>query len=280
MINILMAGNKKVFDGVLIAALSITKNCKRPINLYVMTMDLTDMYETYAPMSEAQIEYIDGILKAKNKESKAIRIDATEEYLLEMKDSPNNFDAYTPYAFLRLFADRIQNLPNKILYLDTDIVAYGDIGELYDIDVSKYEFAGALDYYGRWFYNPRYINSGVLLLNLDNIRKTGLFRKTLKKCSKKKIFLADQTALNRLCKKKLIINRKFNEQKKMQENTVIRHFSKTIKFFPYFHTQNIKPWQVEQVQNILKIHEFDDVLEDYQTIAEKIKADANYKEIV
>lgn len=265
MINILMAGNKRVFDGILIAALSIIKNCAKPINLYVLTMDLSNMHESYQPLSEAQVKYIEGVLKAVNPESKASRIDATSEYLKEMEHSPNNFDAYTPYAFLRLFADRIESLPNKILYLDTDVVAFGDVGELFDIDVSDYEFAGALDYYGRWFYNPRYVNSGVMLLNLDNIRKSGLFRNTLKMCATKKIFLADQTALNKLCKRKLIIDRKFNEQKKMRENTVIRHFSKTIKFFPYFHTQNIKPWQVEKVQNILKIHEFDDVFEDYQS---------------
>jgi len=110
-----------------------------------------------------------------------------------------------------------------------------------------------------------------MLLNLDNIRKSGLFKKTLKLCSRKKIFLADQTALNKLSKKKLIIDRKFNEQKEIREDTVVRHFSKTIKFFPYIHTQNIKPWQVDKVKNVLKIDEIDEVLEEYQTIINELK---------
>ena len=274
-----MAGNKKVFDGILIGALSITKNCEQPINLYVLTMDLSDMDESYAPITIEQVQIIDAVLKTTNIKSKAIRIDATQEYIKEMKNSPNNFDSYTPYAFLRLFADRLDCLPSKILYLDTDVVAVKDINELYNIDVSNYEFAAALDYYGRWFYNPQYINSGVMLLNLDNIRKSGLFKRTLKVCSRRKIFLADQTALNKYSKNKLIIDRKFNEQKKIKEDTVIRHFSKTIKFFPYFHTQNIKPWQVEKVKNVLKIHEIDDILQDYQDMIASIKTD-DYDEII
>ena len=36
---------------------------------------------------------------------------------------------YTPYIFLRLLSDKIETLPEKILYLDTDIVCYKDINE-------------------------------------------------------------------------------------------------------------------------------------------------------
>lgn len=266
MINILMAGNTKVFDGILIAVLSIIKHCEKPINLYILTMDLRDMDPSYAPITLEQTQFVDSVLKTKNRESLAIRIDITQEYIKEMKNSPNNFDIYTPYAFLRLFADRVDCLPSKVLYLDTDVVALKDIEELYNIDVTNYEFAGALDYYGRWFYNPRYVNSGVMLLNIDNIRKSGLFKRTLNLCARRKIFLADQTSLNRLCKNKLIIDRKYNEQKKVKEDTVIRHFSKTIKFFPYFHTQNIKPWNVEEVMAITKNNDLGEVLKDYQNI--------------
>lgn len=272
MIHILMAGNKKVYDGILIAALSITKYCNQPISLHILTMDLHNMDASYVPITDQQAQYIDDLLKSRNEKSKAIRIDVTQEYLKEMENSPNNFNSYTPYAFLRLFADRIKGIPNKILYLDTDVVAVKDIKELYNIDITEYEFAGSLDYYGRWFYNPHYINSGVILLNLDNIRKSGLFKETLKLCSRKKIFLADQTALNRLSQNKLIIDRKFNEQKKTKKDTVIRHFTKTIKFFPYFHTQNIKPWHIENVKKVLKIDEIDEILEEYKTRIKEVES--------
>lgn len=66
-----------------------------------------------------------------------------------------------------------------------------------------------------------------------------------------KIFLPDQTALNRLVKKKLLLPAKYNEQKHFRDDTVIQHFSKTILWLPYFHTRNIKPWQTEAVQTVL-----------------------------
>ena len=57
-----------------------------------------------------------------------------------------------------------------------------------------------------------------------------------------------------------------NEQHKEKDDTVIRHFSKTLKFFPYFSTLNIKPWMVEEVRNVLHINCFDDILNEYQKV--------------
>ncbi len=53
-----------------------------------------------------------------------------------------NENAYcTPYTLLRLFADLIEELPNKILYLDIDMMAAQDISELYNTDITNYEYA-------------------------------------------------------------------------------------------------------------------------------------------
>ena len=40
----------------------------------------------------------------------------------------------------------------------------------------------------------------------------------------------------------------------------------TIKFFPYFHTLNIKPWHIDNIHNVYKINDFDDILEEYLKI--------------
>ena len=40
----------------------------------------------------------------------------------------------------------------------------------------------------------------------------------------------------------------------------------TLKFFPWFKKQNIKPWNVDEVRNVLKIRCFDDVLNEYLEI--------------
>ena len=149
------------------------------------------------------------------------------------------------------------------MYLDADIVCYGDLNELYNRDIADYEFAASLDYFGKWFIDYKYINSGVLLMNLKKLRENDSLRKCREMCVEKKMLLPDQTALNKCCEQKLYLPRKYNEQKERKEDTVVRHFSKTIKFIPYFKTINIKPWEIEKIHDVYKIHDFDDVIEKY-----------------
>lgn len=164
--------------------------------------------------------------------------------------------------FSDFFADRIPEIPDKILYLDTDTVINADLSELFGTDLSGCELAAALDYYGRFFMGYHYFNAGVLLLNMKMIRDTGLFQRAAALCAGKKLFLPDQTALNRLVKKKKLLPQKFNEQKRYTGDTVIQHFAKTIIWFPYFHTRNIKPWQTELVREKLT-HRYDDIQSKY-----------------
>ncbi len=271
MINIMLAGNYKVFDGMIIASLSIAKHCKEPITAYILTMDLTEENVDYKPINENHVACLKNIFKRVNQESDVKLLDITDMYKKEFANCPQVESNYTPYTFLRLFADQIEGLPDKILYLDTDVVANGNIKELFDIDISDYEIAGVRDYYGKIFFNPRYINAGVILFNMVNLRQTKMLNKAMHLCATKKIFLNDQTAINKLTKRKKIIARKFNEQKKLKRNTVIRHFSMTLKFFPIFRKQNIKPWHIDKLHNVLKTYEFDDILNEYLKIKKEFE---------
>ena len=84
----------------------------------------------------------------------------------------NKLNRYTPYALLRLYADMMDEIPDKGLYVDTDVVFAQDVNKLYSIDVSDVELAGVKDYYGHIFIGREYMNSGVLLLNMKKIRKS------------------------------------------------------------------------------------------------------------
>lgn len=272
------SGNQKVFDGMLSSIISILKHNSDVLNIYILTVDLSDYKPEFVPIKDSQILFLDNLVKEKNKESFVKKIDMAE-YRDDLLLSANVDTSYSPYTFLRLYADEL-DLPEKVLYLDVDIMAYSDIKQLYDIDVQDYEYAAALDYYGRFFFNRKYINAGVLLLNLAEIKRTGLFKKSRELCYSKKLFLPDQNALNRLTTKKLIIPQKFNSQKKLQKDTVIRHFSKTIKFFPYFHTINIKQWHIQKLHDVYKCFEFDDVLEEYVRLKRQFdqSEEKNYSE--
>ncbi len=259
MISVMYAGNDKMFDGILISALSTIKHNKCPFNVYILTMK----YEDFSPFSESQRAFIEKIYQSANKKSKVFIIDVKEHFLKHLSNSANAKTDYTPYSFLRLFADRL-DLPEKVLYLDTDTVVNGDLSELFNTDLKGFEYGAVLDYYGKYFMGYHYINSGVMLLNLPEIRKTGLFEKAVKLCAEKRLFLPDQTAIHRLTTNKLILPRKFNEQKDYNsDDTVIQHFTKTILWLPYFHTRNIKPWNTALVKEFLT-DKYNDILNEYE----------------
>ena len=265
-IPILLCGNARVFDGMVICTLSVVKHHTGPIDLFVFTMDLSERDPAFTPVTASQCDLLASVLREVNPESRVRLVDCKPYYLETLADAPNQNTQYTPYAFLRLYADRVPEMPPKLIYLDTDTVLCGDIASLWSVDLGRAEFGAARDRYGCRFFGINYLNSGVLLLNLPRIRETGLFRRALALCARRKIFLADQTALNRLAKGKKVLPRRFNEQHRLRHDTLIRHFSMTILWFPRFRTRNIKPWQTDELHNTLGVTEFDDVLAAWQAL--------------
>ena len=265
-IKLLMCGNEGVYSGLLLTALSCVKHTKRPIELYIGTMSLTDIDERYTPISKRMAQTVEGVLKEGNPDSCVHLLDFSEDFRRELADSKNMTSSYTPYAMIRLFADRIEGVGDKLLYFDTDVCPMGDIGELYDLDVEGYHMAGVRDYFGKFFFGNHYLNSGVLLFNMKRMREDGVFPRCITLCRDKKMLLFDQHALNKYAKKKLILHRRFNEQKSTRRGTLIRHFAMTIKWLPYFRTQTVKPWQPDRMHSILHDYAFDDVIEKWQQI--------------
>lgn len=265
-INILICGNTGVRDGMIILALSLIEHTERTIRLYIGTMDLSHIDPLYTSLTEDDRLLIDRILKEKNSESEAVLVDMGEMFIKELSSGENMQTRYTPYAMLRLCADGY-HLPEKLIYLDCDVVALSDIGELYDIDISEYELAGAKDRYGRWFISPRYMNSGVMLWNMGKMRESGLLERARKMCRERKMLLCDQTALNRCTSKRLILPRRYNEQGDRRSDTRLQHFSMRIKWIP-FKTVNIKPWQVERLHDGLGVFYLDQILARRQRIKE------------
>ncbi|MBO5047356.1 MAG: lipopolysaccharide biosynthesis protein [Clostridia bacterium] len=271
MVNILFCGNDKVFDGMLTCALSILKRSasEEPFTFYVFTMDVSHIKETYLPVTDAQLAFFERVIKTYHSENRAIKIDVTSLYMEEFGGCPNE-DAYcSPYTLIRLFADKVTELPDKILYLDIDIMFNRDIHLLYDIDISGVEYAAARDHYGKYLISPNYVNAGVLLFNLAEMRKTGLLEKARTLIKTKKLVFADQSAIIRATTKKKMLPQRFNDQKFLHQHTVVRHFSKRLFWLPYPHTDNIKQWHVSRVHKIFRYYQFDDILYEYIYLKEK-----------
>lgn len=148
-------------------------------------------------------------------------------------------DRYTLSTYARFFIPDILEAYDKIVYLDADTIIKKDIAELYNIDIGNNLLGGALDYavHINWYagmmgvekykyaYNylsktahlndiSGYFQAGVLIMNLEECRKTNL----LKKCINffnyiEKPLLVDQDVLNFVCKEKVkIIDQRWNFQ--------------------------------------------------------------------
>lgn len=268
MVNILFCGNASVFDGMLTCALSILKRTesKEPFHFFVFTMDLSDLKETYVPLNPRQAETFRRVIARFNPENRLTVTDVGDLYRRYFSGCPNEGAYCSPYTLIRLFADLVPEIPDKLLYLDADIMFNRDVHLLYDTDVSTVEYAACPDHYGKYLIHPRYINAGVLLFNMKKARETDLFQKAREWIQKKKLVFADQSALIRATTKKKVLPQRFNDQKFLHRHTVVRHFSKRLFYLPYPHTENIKQWQIDKVHRIFRYRAFDDIYDEYTTI--------------
>lgn len=272
MINILLCGNYKVFDGALSELLSITNRTKESITCYIFTADVSRINPAYIPMTDAQVDFLNEVVKSKNVENQIIKIDVSQLYEEEFLNSPNESAYCTPYTLLRLLADKVEGMPDKLLYLDIDMMFADDIIKLYETDITGFEYAAVKEKYGCWFIRPDYINAGMLLLNMPEIRKTGLLEKAREKIKTKKMLFADQDAVYWSTTKKKLLPRIFNEQSKFnKKDTVICHFCKRLLYLPYPRTENFKQWNLPEVHTVLKCHAFDKDLEEYVALKKQFE---------
>lgn len=270
--NILYCGDRGIARGVLVSILSLLKYNFGVLHIYIMTID----YEGTKPFSDKSTKFLDALVKKTNPKSFVKKIDATDVFVKELPKR-NMKSYFTPCSMLRLYLDRVPEISrlDRILYMDYDVVCRGDISDFYNTDLTGIEAAGILDIYGKNFYyyhglKQDYMNSGVMLFNVPECIKSGCLKKAVKLCAKRWMMLADQAALNKAISKRKLMPRKYNEQgEKPREDTVLHHFSNNFKFWPYFRVQKVKPFEIDKIHRILKITEYDDILEKY----DKLKSD-------
>lgn len=277
--NILFCGDRNVQDGLLIAVLSLLENTQEHLDIYVLTLDMSMNGRIYSPIEQTFVDYLNETVSAQYDDRLYTKlIDTTDLFKDETPDA-NLSTRFTPCCMLRLFADKIDEIPDRILYIDTDVICRRDFGDFYYQNMDGVEIAGVLDYYGSWFFRKNifkrdYLNSGVLLMNMCELRKTGLLSSCRHMCTTKQMFMPDQSALNKLSVSKRICERKYNDQRRLHSDTVFQHFTTHFRFFPYVRTETVKPWQTEEVTTILHIpeSEYGALFAKYYDIKESMKS--------
>ena len=151
--------------------------------------------EDFVSITDEQVDFLNQVLRGKNPENVVEKLDVTDLYEQEFHQCVNETAYCTPYTLLRLLADLIPEIPDKLLYLDIDIMIANDINKLWGIDVTDYEYAAVKEKYGCWLIRPDYFNAGMLLMNMAKIRETGLLAKARELIRTKKLLFADQSEI-------------------------------------------------------------------------------------
>lgn len=268
-------GDCGITDGLTLSLLSLLENNTARLNVHILTAACSHGEKQYYPIGQETAAELRGLAKKYNPANTVTLTDLSTLFKT-LPLSANLGTRFTPLCMLRLFADLVPTVPDKILYLDCDVLCLSSIEELYDTDIEDYEFGGVLDRYGSIFFRKNvfrrdYVNSGVLLLNMKKIRKSGLFENCRKMCATKKMLMPDQSAINKLSKAKLILPEIYNEQKAEQDGTVLRHFTTYFKFFPRFRAVTVKPWQRERMHKVLNNHNYDGLLDKMDRLKEEQK---------
>ena len=266
-LQVAYCGNDKVFPLILLSALSAARHTEVPILFHIVTMDLSDLNPRYTPITEAQRAILEEGVQAWNSQSRVVLHDGREHYfrLLHGKNTKNS---YTPYAMGRLLLPQF-GLEGRVIYFDSDVMVRRSLTAFDEIALDGYEFAAVLDHMGKFWIRSDYCNSGVMLINLGRVRETGLFGRACERIRRRRMAFPDQAALNALVVDKLILPRRFNEQRDIREDTVVKHFCRGIKWLPFFKVYNYKQNEVDKVHGKLGITCFDDVYADYDRLAEK-----------
>ncbi len=111
-------------------------------------------------------------------------------------------------TYYRLYLSDILPSFDKLLWLDSDVIVFEDLSSMYDVDVSGYYYKGFLDDTSEMVYKStknnfgismdKYICSGVMVVNLAELRKDNMVKKfdDFVKENGDKLIQNDQTVIN------------------------------------------------------------------------------------
>lgn len=178
-------------------------------------------------------------------------------YIDKVKDKLYTRDYYTKTTYFRLFIPDLYPQYDKAIYLDSDVVALGDIADLYNQKIENNLIAAVPDeavgntpefqvyvekVVGVSNYK-NYFNAGILLMNLDELRKFKFQEKFMYLLETVKYKVAqDQDYLNRLCKGRVkILEQVWNKMPIPSEKVA----AEDIKMIHY--NLAYKPWHYEDI---------------------------------
>lgn len=184
---------------------------------YPTIVSITSILENANKNTEIKVYLMHpGDFKNENKEkisSLQTKYKSFKVEFINMEDKFKNAktDSSIPTAsYYRLLLPSLLPDVKKIVWLDGDTVTLKDLSKMYKLDMSNYYYRGFLDNnvdglkdFG--IENDHYICAGVMLINLDKLRKDNIEEKFEDFISKNnsKLIQHDQTVINAVCYKNI-----------------------------------------------------------------------------
>ena len=236
--NLLCCLNDKYLYPLINMVYSIRKFNSSKIDLYLLTTSF----------SLSKEKLLRKKIKKLNINLNIIRVELNENFT-------EGYSHYSIDMYLRIFAfDILPERIKKVLYLDVDLILLNDINKLYLKDISDkkiaavrdnyFETSEIIEYCKKMNIDHDYFNSGVLLMNLENMRKSWNKKEIIDfiKSVESQIRYPDQDVLNIMCSKDdlLLLEKDYNYQIRYEskeidfENTLILHYVAKIKPWNHF----------------------------------------------
>lgn len=275
-IPIVLSSDNNYAPFVAVTIASICSNTQSFCDFYVLDGGITD--ENKDKICTLKNQYTNFSLEF-------IKVDIEKE--LKTIQYKNQCSHVTMSTYNRFLIPKFFKNFKKILYLDVDIIALGDITALYETDLENY----ALGAVSEEQTNPRnaqerrenlnlnslhsYFNAGVLLIDVQKWIKEDIFSR-LCECEQKyrdTIKWADQDILNIVFDNNYkTLDYKFNymtDKNNIQSDIVIRHYNTNIK--PWHFRKNLNTSLIRHIKEFWEVADktnFLDILEQnckYQT---------------
>ena len=196
-------------------------------------------------------------LETKNLRIRFVSMDKGLESITDRKENKLRCDYFTLTIYYRLFIPEMFPEYDKGIYIDSDVVIEGDISKLYNMDLGDNTIGACMDNsikdieplvkYVQGAVGVKmeeYINSGMLLMNIEEMRKRKFSAKFLELLNKYHFdsVAPDQDYINAICNGKIkYLNEEWdampNDQRKELENPKIIHYNLLF-----------KPWCYDNIQ--------------------------------
>lgn len=194
--------NYAQYAGVVIA--SILANSKADEDIFIYILD--------GNISESSKNKILSLKSIKDCSIEFVKVN--EKDFEDYKNIPNH-DYISISTYFRLKLATLLPEIDRIIYLDCDVIVCESLKGLYNLDLGNNIFGGVLDIDLRLRNNPKYVNAGVLLMDLTKVRQNGVENQFLEYTQKnwQNIQLGDQGVINDVLRDKILnIPEKFNVQ--------------------------------------------------------------------